>query len=192
MAVQPKYQQTDNASVRAEIYPVTSRIAGIVTEVTASDNQTIASGVPLVKLDPRDYQLALTQLRASLEFAKQQATAAEQNLNSAAPPVNIPEPTLPSPGNLAAQPAQRDNFLQAQSTFKQQRDINQQQLKTAQANIAQRQAEVKQAELLISYTNVNALVPGKVVNRNVQVGQRVLPGQILMEIVQPNPWIVAN
>lgn len=185
-----KYQQTDNANVRAEIYPVTSRIPGIVTQVTVNDNQMVSLGTPLVRLDPRDYQLALTQSRASLEFAKQQAAAAQQNINSNAP-VSPPEPSVTSPGNRDAQAA-RDNFLQAQSAFRQQRDINQQLLKTAQANVTQKQAEVKQAELLISYTNLSALVPGKVANRNVQVGQRILPGQILMEVVQPNPWVVAN
>jgi membrane fusion protein, multidrug efflux system len=45
---------------------------------------------------------------------------------------------------------------------------------------------------LLGYTNVSALELGKIGNRKVQIGQRVLPGQILMEIVKPRPWVVAN
>lgn len=60
------------------------------------------------------------------------------------------------------------------------------------ATVAQKQAEVKKAELQLSYTNINALVPGKIGNKNVQVVQRVEPGQTLFTVVQPNPWIIGN
>jgi membrane fusion protein, multidrug efflux system len=92
-----RYQQTDNAYITTEIIPVTSRVSGIVSQVTVNDNQVVSPGTLLVKLDPRDYQLNLAQARAALELAKQQAALAQGNANL--PAVNVPEPALPPSAN---------------------------------------------------------------------------------------------
>lgn len=187
-----KFQQTDNAYVTANIYKVTSRVAGIVTEVPVNDNQVVSPKDVLVKLDKNDYQVSLTQAKASLELAKQQAALAAENIKDAIT-INVPEskPTSVNKNTQATQAANRNKILQAR-TINQQREINQQKYKTALATVAQKQAEVKKAELQLSYTNVTALVPGKVGNKNVSVGQQVQPGQTLITVVQPNPWIIAN
>lgn len=185
-----KYPQTDNAYITANIYPVTARVPGIVTDVTVNDNQVVSPGTVLVKLDPRDYQVSLTQAKASLELAKQQAALARENLNVVATNTDVPKPT-PANKNTPTPAPNRDKILQTQ-TLNQQKEINQQQYKTAQAAIAQKQAEVKTSELQLSYTNITALAPGKIGNKNVSVGQRVQPGQTLFTVVQPGAWIVAN
>jgi membrane fusion protein, multidrug efflux system len=186
-----RYQETDNAYVSANIYPVTSRIAGTVTEVAVNDNQTVSPEMMLVKLDPRDYEVSLSQSKADLELAKQQAALAQENLKKVLT-INIPEPE-PANKNTKAKPGASGNkILPAEQAMNQQKELNQQQYKTAQAAITQKQAEVKQAELQLSYTNITALAAGKIGNKNVQVGQRVQPGQTLLTVVQPNPWIIAN
>ncbi|MFQ4144202.1 HlyD family secretion protein [Chlorogloeopsis sp. ULAP02] len=189
--------QTDHAYVTADIHPVTSRISGIVTEVAVSDNQVVSPGTVLVKLDPRDYQISLAQAKASLELAKQQANLAQEKIKNAANnplvlQVSEPLPANPTNRNTKTkQPAVKNNLSQLQA-ISQQRELNQQQYKIAQAAIAQKQADLKKAELQLSYTNITALVDGKIGNKNIQVGQRVEPGQTLFTIVQPNPWIIAN
>ncbi|BAZ68372.1 MAG: HlyD family secretion protein [Pelatocladus maniniholoensis HA4357-MV3] len=179
------FPQTDNAYITADIYPVTARVSGIVNQIPVNENQVVTPGTLLVKLDPQDYQVSLTQAKASLELAKQQAALAQKKFKNVPVSASVPR-LLPADNNTQA----RQNFLQAQAA--QQRDINEQQYKTALAAIAQKEAEVKKAELQLSYTNINALVPGKIGNKNIQIGQRVEPGQTLFTVVQPDPWIIGN
>ena len=186
-----RYQKTDNAYVTADTYHVTSPISGIVSAVTVNDNQVVSPGDVLVKLDRRNYQVSLAQAKASLKLAQQQAALAQKKLEVM--PIDAPEPrpVLVTKDTQAKRAALENSLLQAQVIYKQ-REINQQQYKTALAAIAQKLAEVKKNELQLSYTNITALVPGKVGNRNVSVGQLVQPGQTLIAIVQPDPWIIAN
>ncbi|GAB1544927.1 HlyD family secretion protein [Scytonema sp. NUACC21] len=176
-----RYPQTDNAYVSANIHPVTPRVSGIVTQVAVNDNQTVTPGTVLVKIDPRDYQASVLQAKASLELAKQQAALAQENIKLIADSNYVPMPV----------PLNSDSKSQPQ-VLNRQRDVNQQQYKTAQAAIAQKEADLKKAQLRLSYTTITALVPGKVGSKKVQVGQQVQPGQTLLTVVQPNPWVVAN
>ncbi|KAB8330131.1 HlyD family secretion protein [Scytonema tolypothrichoides VB-61278] len=181
-----KFQETDNAYVTANVSPITSRVSGIVTEVTVNDNQMVSPRDVLVKIDKGDYQASLTQAKASLELAKQQAELAREKIKKDLLILSASESN-----SAANQLANREKALQAQ-TINQQRQIHQQQYKTALASVAQKQAEVKKAELQLTYTNITPLVVGKVANKNVSVGQQVQAGQTLITIVQPNPWIIAN
>ncbi len=185
-----KYQTTNNAYVSADIQPVTSSISGIVTNVAVNENQVVFPQDVLVKLDSRNSVVSLTQAKASLELAKQQAVLAQKKLGSLAMNAPEPEPVLVN-NTQAKQAANKNRMLQAQA-INQQSDITQQQYRVALAAIAQKQADVKKAELLLSYTNITALVAGKVGSKNVQIGQLVQPGQTLLTIVQPHPWIIAN
>ncbi|BAZ13194.1 multidrug resistance protein A [Calothrix sp. NIES-4071] len=178
---------TDVAYTSADIYPVTSRVAGVVTEVSVKENQPVNPGTVLVKLDPREYQVDLAQAKAALDVAKQQVEVARESVNNV-PPTIVAQPVNPSPTN----PNQPKLVLPAPQTSNTQSEVNKQQYKAALATVVQRQAEVKQAELKLSYASIPALVPGQVRNSVVRVGQQIQPGQTLVEIVQPNPWIVAN
>ncbi|WKE65503.1 HlyD family secretion protein [Gallaecimonas kandeliae] len=64
-------ETTDNAYVKADIVPIMSRINGTVTAILVEDNQQVKAGTPLLRLDPSDYQVALTQAQAAQ--AQQQA-----------------------------------------------------------------------------------------------------------------------
>ena len=186
-----KYLQTDNAHVTAEINPVTTRVSGIVTEIRFNDNQIVSPGMVLVKLDKRNYQLSLAQAKTSLELAKQQAALAREKILKIV--IDTPEPQ-PVRKNENAQIEQqaliKKRTLQAQ-VLNHQKRLNEQQYKIALATFTQKQVEVKKAELELDYTNIATVVGGLVGNKNVQVGQQVLPGQTLLSIMQPRPWIIA-
>lgn len=62
----------------------------------------------------------------------------------------------------------------------------------ASANIEKIEAELKQAELMLSYTQIYAPADGNVSSRNVEEGNYVNIGQPLMVIVSPEVWVVAN
>ncbi|MCD7878903.1 MAG: HlyD family secretion protein [Candidatus Gastranaerophilales bacterium] len=63
---------------------------------------------------------------------------------------------------------------------------------SALANIEKIQAELEQAKLMLSYTEIYAPSDGNVSSRNVEEGNYVNIGQPLMVIVSPEVWVVAN
>jgi membrane fusion protein (multidrug efflux system) len=71
---------TDDAFVTARIAPVSARVAGHVAEVLVADNQEVRAGDPLVKLDVRDFQVALAEARASAEAARADLRNASLNV----------------------------------------------------------------------------------------------------------------
>ena len=56
------------------------RVAGTISEVLVNDNQLVKQGQPIARLDPRDYQVALTQAKASLEQATAQLAQSQAQL----------------------------------------------------------------------------------------------------------------
>jgi len=61
---------TDDAYIAGHIAPVSVRVSGTVVRVHVDDNQQVKEGDVLVRLDPRDYEVALAQARAAVEAAK--------------------------------------------------------------------------------------------------------------------------
>jgi membrane fusion protein, multidrug efflux system len=68
-----------------------------------------------------------------------------------------------------------------------------QQVSVASATIQQRQADLDNAKLNLSYTVIVAPEDGFVSKINIQVGQYLQAGQSLFSVVaESNPWVVAN
>jgi membrane fusion protein (multidrug efflux system) len=57
---------TDNAYVQADMVGLSTDVAGIVTQVLVHDNQKVAKGEVLFKLDPLQFQLALDRAEAQI------------------------------------------------------------------------------------------------------------------------------
>ncbi len=80
----------------------------------------------------------------------------------------------------------------AQATGKQ-TTVNLHQYEAAVEAVKQAEANLRYAQLQLSYTNITSPTDGRVGNaETVVVGQRVQPGQALTVIQEPDPWIVAN
>jgi membrane fusion protein (multidrug efflux system) len=60
------YESTDNAYVQGNVVQITPQIAGTVLAIGADDTDYVKAGQPLVKLDPADAQVALSQAEAQL------------------------------------------------------------------------------------------------------------------------------
>lgn len=69
-------ETTDDAQVDGHITPMASKVYGRVEQVLVEDNQPVKAGQVLVKIDPRDYQAALDQAKASLMLAESEARSA--------------------------------------------------------------------------------------------------------------------
>ncbi|MGB2634997.1 MAG: biotin/lipoyl-binding protein, partial [Candidatus Acidiferrum sp.] len=68
-------QVTDDAYVRGDLTPLSTKVPGIVRAVNVSDYQKVHAGDLLVELDDDDYQAQVAQATAAVEAA----TAAIEN-----------------------------------------------------------------------------------------------------------------
>jgi membrane fusion protein (multidrug efflux system) len=70
------YETTDDAFVDAHVANISSQISGRVVDILFDDNQQVAAGQLLMKIDPRDYQEKVAQAEASLGSARAQLSQA--------------------------------------------------------------------------------------------------------------------
>ena len=131
------HESTDDAQVEGDIHAIGPRVAGYVAEVVVDDNQKVAAGQVLVKLDPRDFEARVRLAEGQLGQARGTLAAAQANL------ANLRETT-------AAKLAQAEAALtQAQSQVeaaRQNADAAKAQYDAAQASRAQADAQVAAAQ----------------------------------------------
>jgi membrane fusion protein (multidrug efflux system) len=66
-------ESTDDAQIDGHVNPVAARVGGTVLAVLVADNQPVEPGTLLVRIDPRDYEVA--RVRAQADLAENEATA---------------------------------------------------------------------------------------------------------------------
>jgi len=81
-------ESTDDAYLQADSVTIAPKVSGYVTDVYVADNQAVKVGDPLVKLDTRQYQVALDQANATVDARRAdiqhaQAQLAQQRPNIA-------------------------------------------------------------------------------------------------------------
>ncbi len=59
-------QETDDAYLRADMTPLSTRISGTVRKVNVNDYQSVKAGQTLIELDDEDYRATLNQAQAAL------------------------------------------------------------------------------------------------------------------------------
>ena len=191
------YVETDNAQIAGDIYPVIPRVPGKVIEVKAEDNQTVSKGDLLIRLDPSDYEVKRDIAAAELLKAKAAVLAASAETSAAAATERKLDADLRRSRNLQRQDVISQSELDAAtagataSTAKHAAAGDQH--ASALAQVKLREAELKNAELQLSWTEITAPSTGHVSRKNVQPGQYVTPGQQLIAIVGSSDlWVVAN
>lgn len=213
-----RYQGTDDAYVQAARVAVSPSVAGRVVELDVKENEKVAKGQVLFRLDPRDFQAAVEQAQAALASARLQvqslkASYAQQvaNLKAAQDTVAFAEreaereQTLANSGVASRQ--QLDQARHAADQAREQEAAARQQLAAALANLGgspdravdqhptvqQAMAALDKAKLAQSYTVVYAPADGTVTKVDqLQVGAYVNSAQPLFWLVSGRPWIEAN
>jgi membrane fusion protein (multidrug efflux system) len=66
-------QETNDANIRADLVTIAPKVNGYVAEVLVRDNQDVAAGQPLVRIDPGSYRAQAEQAQA--QIAQAQASA---------------------------------------------------------------------------------------------------------------------
>jgi len=70
-------ESTDDAQIEGHVTPVGARVGGAVIEVLFKENQEVKAGDVLVRIDPRDYDAALSEARADLADAEAALASAQ-------------------------------------------------------------------------------------------------------------------
>jgi membrane fusion protein (multidrug efflux system) len=161
-------QETDDAYVRADQTPLSTRISGTVRRVNFGDYQTVKAGQLLVELDDSDYQAIVAEAKAALAGAEAEY-AANQNAKHVAD-ANI---SAAREGILAAQAAAstaqagidavRADVTHAESEFRRQQSLLSKRAATEQqfedahaardratAGLAGRQADLSRATAAVA------------------------------------------
>jgi membrane fusion protein, multidrug efflux system len=192
------WTSTDNAYLSGHVHSVSARIAGTVSEVLVEDNQEVQAGAVLARLDGSDLDVQRSKSAAVLAQAEAQLAQAQAQVLQ----------------NTALAGKARQDFDRADNLFhgkdsvisKQEFDAAKASLDAASAAVnasqamvrsadAQRSsavAQLKDVELQLSYTEIKAPAAGRIGRKNLELGNRVQPGQALLAIVEPQVWVTAN
>lgn len=142
-----RFVDTDNAYVQQPKVAISADIAGRVIEVDVRENQVVAAGDLLFKLDPAPYEIALSQAEAALATARVNVeqlrvsfATAKAKLASAEDGLELRQAEYDRKASLASQ------GVAAQASL----DEVKQSLQTAQSNVTLAQQEVAAATAALS------------------------------------------
>ncbi len=213
-----KSQSTDDAYIQSTRTAISTSIGGRVIEIDVRENQPVKKGEVLFRLDPADYQVAVSAAEAALaqsrfDLQAKRAVygqrladlAAVQETFAYAQREAVRQQGLAAAG--VATKAQADEARHAADQAQRQIAVAQRQVATAladlggradipadrQPSVLQAQAKLERAKLDRSYAAVIAPTDGVVAKvEQLQVGQRVEASKPLFWLVSGKPWIEAN
>lgn len=148
--------------------PVTSvqvgtQVSGQIRELYVDFNSSVKQGQLIARIDPETFQYRVRQAEADLEATRSAVARTQVSLINA-------ERDLKRTRELVERnfvsPAELDR---AQSTY----DLAAAEVRTAQAVVAQRAAQLATARVDLARTEIRAPVDGVVIKRSVDVGQTV-------------------
>ena len=144
------FESTDDAFIAARQFSIAPHVAGYITAVPVTDNEHVAAGQVIARIDPRDYRTALEQAEAQVAAAQAsvrnvdaQMDVQQAQINANQAQVNQAQANL----ELAQVTWGRDKPLVKQGwATAQQGTIDVQNLKAQQAGVANAQAALKLAQ----------------------------------------------
>ncbi|HSG89322.1 MAG TPA: HlyD family secretion protein [Pseudomonadales bacterium] len=74
---------SSQARVHAQVVPIAAEVAGTVAAVTVDDNQAVAAGDLLFRIDPGRYELAVANAEAAVQAAREGIAASTTGLDAA-------------------------------------------------------------------------------------------------------------
>ncbi len=162
------FQSTDDAFIAARAFSMAPKISGYITAVPVTDNQHVAAGDVIARIDDRDYRVALDQAKAQLAHDQALLEQAQKNLGR--------YQFLVQRNAISQQQADDQGYLVAQN----------------ESTVALDQAKVDAAQLDLSHTTIRAAEPGRVVSLTTAVGQFAQAGTALTMFVPDEIWVTAN
>ncbi|EHH2449451.1 HlyD family secretion protein [Vibrio vulnificus] len=208
------HPSTEDAYVRAKILSVAPQVQGQVVTVEAKDFQAVNKGDLLLKTDARPYLLAVKQAKAAYQLAVQQHDVADKQVTEAVAGLDAARSNLTE---AQLEYKRIDSLVARKLASAQDLDTAKNKLANAQASLEQARASVEkaianrgeegaeaavvqqaaaqlaQAELNLSYTDITSPVDGIAGEINTHVGSVVSVGQTLFPvIIKDSYWVRAN
>lgn len=208
------HPSTEDAYVRAKILSVAPQVQGQVVSVEAKDFQVINKGDLLLKIDSRPYLLAVKQAKAAYQLAVQQHDVADKQVTEAVAGLDAARSNLTE---VQVEYKRTDSLVKRKLASDQDLDTAKNKLANAQAGLEQARATVEkaianrgeegaeaavvqqaaaqlaQAELNLSYTDITSPVDGIAGEINTHTGSVVSIGQTLFPvIIKDSYWVRAN
>jgi membrane fusion protein (multidrug efflux system) len=140
------YESTDDAQVDGHMMPLSARISGYVASVPVDDNESVRAGKVLVEIDPRDYQVALNQARASLADAQSAARALE---------INVPITSVNTTSQVSSSQADVETAQAGVAAAQQQSDAAVAQLAQVEANDVRAQSDLARYKQLVDKQEIS-------------------------------------
>jgi membrane fusion protein (multidrug efflux system) len=139
------YESTDDAQADVHLYPVSARISGYVVQVNVDDNQWVLKGTVLVEIDPKDFEVAVSQAQANLASAE--ATA--QSLN-----ITVPITSVNTSSQLKSTASDIENAQAGIIAAERQLTAAHAQVEQAEANDMRAQDDLHRYKLLVDKREV--------------------------------------
>jgi membrane fusion protein (multidrug efflux system) len=214
-----RYVSTDDAYVQAARVSISTDISGRVVEIDVTDNQKVAAGQVLFRLDQRPFRIAVEEAEAQLATVRLQIHALKATYHQKRADARAAEATVDYQqheferqqrllASGAASQQQFDQSRQAYENARAQLAAKQQDVANALANLGgdpdiplaqhpmvqHAQAALDRAELNLSYTEIQAPENGIVTKVDqLQVGNYVTASTPLFSLMSTDRvWVEAN
>ncbi|QRX81198.1 HlyD family efflux transporter periplasmic adaptor subunit [Glaciimonas sp. PAMC28666] len=210
-----KQEETDNAYVGGNLVTLSSQVSGNVQQIRADETQQVKAGDEVVKLDPIDAAVGLTQARAHLGTTVRQLRERYSSVSQYDATIALKKLELKNAADDLARRAPLEalhtlsgeevaHARQAVDDAKASLEVALKQADAARAatagvslsdnpGVLSAKADFIQAWLTVRRNAILAPVSGYIAKRSVQVGAHVTPGTPLMSIVPLDQlWIDAN
>jgi len=127
------YESTDDAEIDGYIYPVSTRVTGYVVRVTVDNNQFVQAGTVLAQLDPKDYDVAVVNAKATWANVRAASEAAR---------INVPLTSVNTSSQLSSAQSDVENAQSGLAAAERQFEAAQATLRQAEANDLKAQDDV--------------------------------------------------
>ena len=209
------YEDTDDAYVNGRLVTITSQVTGTVVAIGADENELVAPGQMLVRLDPADLRTDLARAQAQLAQAVRETRSLYASGDALQAAVAERQNELArAQDDLARRRAVRDTgavsledvrhaelaVTEAEAALQVAREqLRSNRVLTAGVAPAAHPAvlaagsRVRESYLALRRAEIPAPIAGQIARRSVQVGQRITPGTPLMTLVPMSDlWVDAN
>jgi membrane fusion protein (multidrug efflux system) len=213
-----RYAETDNAYVKAQVIPISAEISGRVVEVMVKDQQKVAKGAPLFRLDPIPFQLAVSRADAQLSVVRTEIETLRSEYRSALRDAEEQAERIPFlERQFERQSRMKEKGMSREDLY----DEAQNNMQTAKKRLVAMRERANRAlaaldgkpdtppekhprylqalalrdtaQLDLDRTRISAPAPGVVSNLKLRPGEAVEQGAAKFSLVDESPpWIEAN
>ncbi|EBI6201055.1 HlyD family secretion protein [Salmonella enterica subsp. enterica serovar Infantis] len=215
-------ESTDDAFIDGYLSRISPQVAGQIMTIEVRDNQYVTKNTPLIRLDPRDEEIALKKeqaayavIQAQLQQNQAEQAALRALTGQTQADVKVAQAEYQrdqkeyqrylESGNAVSKSALDKQATQAKisaaTLLARQKSLNSSQAKLVKAEagmveikalLKQAQAAIDNAQLKLSYMSITAPVDGFVTKRTVSVGNYVTVGKEMLTLINNSLWVTAN